>query len=327
VAAAESVTGWMLRHQIPLYLGALVVGAASGLLVPGVGGPFAEFVTPALMLLLYAMFLAVPFRSLGAAFGDLRFLSAVLVLNFAVVPVVVFTLSRFVASDNALLVGVLFVLLTPCIDYVIVFTRLAGGAAGHLLAVTPVLVVAQLLLLPIYVTAFAGSEIARLIAIGPFLEAFVLVIAVPCAGAALTQWAATRLTPAGALIRASDAAMVPLMMGTLALIVGAHVHAIVDGWQLLLTVVPLFVVFLIVMPVIGAMVGRLWRQDMAASRAIVFSGATRNSLVVLPLALALPEPLAAAALVVVTQTVVELAGMVVYVRLVPRLVRARRSRR
>ena len=47
---------------------------------------------------------------------------------------------------------------------------------------------------------------------------------------------------------------------------------------------------------------------MAAARAVIFSGATRNSLVVLPLALVLPDHLALAALV--TQTLVELVGMV-----------------
>ena len=50
-----------------------------------------------------------------------------------------------------------------------------------------------------------------------------------------------------------------------------------------------------------------------------FSGATRDSLVVLPLAPALPDRFALAAVVVVTQTLVEVVGMVVYVRVVPRL--------
>ncbi|KOV68074.1 hypothetical protein ADL00_14920 [Streptomyces sp. AS58] len=44
-------------------------------------------------------------------------------------------------------------------------------------------------------------------------------------------------------------------------------------------------------------------------------------LVVLPLALALPDSLAVAAVVVVTQTLVEVIGMVAYVRLIPRLMR------
>ena len=48
-------------------------------------------------------------------------------------------------------------------------------------------------------------------------------------------------------------------------------------------------------------------------RAVVFSGVTRNSLVVLPLALALPGAYALTPLVVVTQTLVELLIMVVMV--------------
>ena len=57
-----------------------------------------------------------------------------------------------------------------------------------------------------------------------------------------------------------------------------------------------------------------------AARALVFTGATRNSLVVLPLALALGDDYALTAAVIVTQTLVEVLGMVVYVRVVPRLV-------
>lgn len=61
--------------------------------------------------------------------------------------------------------------------------------------------------------------------------------------------------------------------------------------------------------------------DVPASRAVAFSGATRNSLVVLPLALALPTGYELAAAAVVTQTLVEVVGMVVYVRAIPRLIR------
>lgn len=82
---------------------------------------------------------------------------------------------------------------------------------------------------------------------------------------------------------------------------------------------PFYVLFLVVMAFAGLGVARLFRLDAHAGRAIVFTGATRNSLVVLPLALALPDALAVAAVVVVTQTLVEVIGMVVYVRAVPRL--------
>ncbi len=90
---------------------------------------------------------------------------------------------------------------------------------------------------------------------------------------------------------------------------------------------PVYVAFLVVMAFAGFGVGRLFRLDVPAARAVVFTGATRNSLVVLPLALALPDRFAIAAAVVVTQTLVEVVGMIVYVRAVPRLLPAERAGR
>jgi ACR3 family arsenite efflux pump ArsB len=52
----------------------------------------------------------------------------------------------------------------------------------------------------------------------------------------------------------------------------------------------------------------------------VFSLATRNSFVVLPLALALPAPWQAAAVAIVVQSLVELIGLMILLRLVARLV-------
>jgi hypothetical protein len=49
-------------------------------------------------------------------------------LNFVIVPPVAFGLSQLAPAGRAVELGVLMVLLTPCIDYVIVLTPLAGGS-------------------------------------------------------------------------------------------------------------------------------------------------------------------------------------------------------
>ncbi|WP_309970542.1 bile acid:sodium symporter [Arthrobacter oryzae] len=335
----------MERHQIGLYLAAIVAGGAAGFLAPGSGAVLERAINPVLGLLLYATFLGIPFASLGRAARDVRFLAAVLVLNFAVVPLVAFGLSRFVAGDQALLVGVLLVLLTPCIDYVIVFTGLAGGASDRLLAAAPVLMLVQMVLLPVYLLIFVGPGLVSAIDSSPFVQALVWLIIVPLALAALTQWlarregdpaavgppavgrlfrtAAARLLHAGVagrrVMAAMQALMVPLMMATLAVVVGSQIVGVRQELGSLLAVVPLYAAFLLVMVPLGLLAARAARLDVPATRAVVFSGATRNSLVVLPLALALPEPLALASLVVVTQTLVELVGMVAYVRFLPLL--------
>lgn len=317
---------WMERHQIALYLVAILVGGAAGFLAPGSAGVVEHSIYPVLGLLLYATFLGIPFSSIGKAARDLRFLATVLVLNFVIVPVVVFGLTRFVAGDQALLVGVLLVLLTPCIDYVIVFTGLAGGASDRLLAAAPVLMLAQMLLLPVYLLVFVGPDLVAAIDPAPFVEALVVLIMIPLAAAALTQALAHR-APLGRLIMAAmQALMVPLMMATLAVVVGSQIVGVGQELGSLLAVVPLYAAFLLVMVPLGLLAARQAGLDVAATRAVVFSGATRNSLVVLPLALAFPGPLALAALVVVTQTLVELIGMVLYVRFLPMIVRTETNR-
>nr|WP_269208182.1 metalloregulator ArsR/SmtB family transcription factor [Corynebacterium glucuronolyticum] len=125
---------WWERWQIPLYLAALVLGALIGLAAPATAPAFEVAINPVLMALLYATFLSVPLTKVGQALRDGRFLAGLTVLNFLIVPVVVYLLSRFVADDQALLLGVLLVLLAPCIDYVIAFSGLADPARLRLLS-------------------------------------------------------------------------------------------------------------------------------------------------------------------------------------------------
>lgn len=314
---------WMERRQVLLYVAALVVGAGAGLLAPALAGPAELAITPALGVLLYATFLGVPFARMGQALRDGRFLATVLVLNFVVVPVVVWALSRIVAHDRVLLVGVLFVLLTPCIDYVIAFTGIAGGAKDRLLAAAPLLMVAQMLLLPLQLWLFVGPEFVQRIDLAPFAEAFVLLIVVPLAAAGLTQLAAARTHWGTATQSVVSGAMVPLMMLTLALVVASQLAAVGARIGSLALAVLVYVLFAVLMVPIGALAGRIARLDVPARTAVVFSGVTRNSLVVLPLVLALPAAFDLAPLAVVTQTLVELVAMVVLVRRVPALLRRR----
>lgn len=312
---------WMERQQVALFVAGLAIGAIIGLAWPAFAHPAELAIQPMLALLLYATFLGIPFGRIGQAFRDWRFLATLLVVNFALVPAIAWLLSRIVAHDQVLLVGVLFVLLTPCIDYVIVFAGLAGGDEEKLLAATPLLMLTQMVLLPLYLWLFVGAEFVESVEFAPFVEAFVLIIAVPLVAAALTQLAAARWRIGKMVERIALGAMVPLMVATLAVVVSSQIAGVSAEFGSLLLAVPVYVLFAAVMVPVGILAGRVAGLDAPGRRAIVFSGATRNSLVVLPLVLALPAAFDLAPLVVVTQTLVELVAMVVFVRLVPKVVR------
>lgn len=310
----------MERHQVALYVLAIALGGVLGLAVPSAGSTLEHLINPALAALLYVTFLQVPARTLLAALRDGRFMAAIVVINFVVVPLVVAAMFVLLPADQAIRIGFLLVLLCPCVDYVIVFSGLAGGDSQRLLAATPVLLLAQMALLPLFLLLFLGSDLAGIVEVGPFVEAFVVLIVIPLALAWGTQWWAARHPSGERLSAGASTTMVPLMMLVLAIVVASQLPKIDDSLGQVARVVPLYVLFLVVMAVAGLLVGRAFALDVPARRAVIFSGATRNSLVVLPLALALPAGLELAAAVVVTQTLVEVLGMVIYVRVVPRLV-------
>ncbi|MGW1816488.1 arsenic resistance protein [Streptomyces sp. NPDC002125] len=312
----------MERHQVAVYVGALAVGGLGGQVAPGAGPGLEHAISPVLAVLLYVTFLQVPAADLLRSLRAGRFLTAALVVNFVAVPLLVAAMFPFLPADQAVRLGVLLVLLAPCVDYVIVFSGLAGGSSRRLLAATPLLLLAQMILLPLYLFLFMGSGLADVVEPGPFLEAFLLLIVIPLALAWLTQAWAARRTAGRKAADAMGTTMVPLMAATLLTVVASQIPKLGDSLADVGRVVPFYVLFLLVMAFAGRAVARLFRLDAPDGRAVVFTGATRNSLVVLPLALALPDSLAVAAVVVVTQTLVEVIGMVVYVQAVPRLLPA-----
>ncbi|WP_374216296.1 bile acid:sodium symporter [Frankia sp. R82] len=324
--AVDRVGAVLERWQVRVYLVAIGVGVVVGLVLPGAGPGFGPAVSPLLAALLFVTFRQVPAVELARSWRDGRFVAAVLVVNFLVVPAVVAALLPLLPDERALRLGVLLVLLCPCVDWVVVFGGLGGARRAQLLAVTPVLLVVQLVLLPGYLGAFLGSALGDVVRVGPFLWAFALLLVVPLALAWTVQAVLVR-RPRGrfaGVVAATDVAMVPVLAATLVAVIASQVPRVRGGGGdgglgEVARVVPAYVLFAVVMVGAGVAVARLFRLDAPAGRGVVFSGTARNSLVVLPLALALPDDLAVAAVAVVTQTLVEILAMVVCVRVVPRL--------
>jgi ACR3 family arsenite transporter len=228
------------RNQIPIYVASLVLGASVGLASPAAGSALEPAIYPVLGILLYATFLQVPFGELRRSFTRGQYMAAVLTVNFLVVPVVVWLLARLVPQEPAILLGVYMVLLTPCIDYVIVFTGIGGGEDGLVLASTPALMLMQMLLLPLYLWLFMGAQLIEAVNAGPFLEAFFLLIVLPLGLAITTEsWAKRR--PGGASQRWMSAVAwlpVPFMALTLLAVVASQIPEIKPAHEV--WVLPIF---------------------------------------------------------------------------------------
>ncbi|ODT81450.1 MAG: arsenic resistance protein [Pelagibacterium sp. SCN 64-44] len=305
------------QHQIGLYFAAVLAAALAATLAPALGA-LETAINPALAVMLFATFLQVPLAELGRAFRQLRFMTALLIANFVVIPLIVLLLAQFLPPNPLVHLGVMIVLLAPCIDYVVTFSHLGRADARGLLAATPLLLGMQMLLLPVYLGVMLGTDSRDLIQIEPFVHAFVWLIAVPLLLAGLVQfWARTGRT--GAHISDFLGLLpVPATALVLFIVICAVVPQLDAARESAFQVVPIYIAFAVVAPIAGLIVGHLFKLPAAGTRAVAFSAATRNSLVVLPLGLAVPGAVPVLPAVIVTQTLVELLSELVYVRLVPK---------
>lgn len=311
---------WLEHHQVTIYFAALVLGGCSALMLPATS-LLEGAISPALALMLYVTFLQVPVSRLGSAFTHGRFMLCLLLTNFLIVPLLVTVLTQFIPDRPMLMLGVLLVLLSPCIDYVVTFTQLGKGDSRLLLASTPVLLIVQIMMLPVYLHLLLGENIAQRVRSGPFIHAFLWLIALPLCLAAFTQYLSRRTTLAGKITERLGILPVPATAMVLFIVVAVMLPQSAQAIPDALNALPVFIAFAFLAPMCGWGMAKLFRLEPAAGRAVAFSGATRNSLVVLPLALAIPGAFPVLPAVIVTQTLTELIAEILYIRLIPRLLR------
>jgi ACR3 family arsenite efflux pump ArsB len=135
----------------------------------------------------------------------------------------------------------------------------------------------------------------------------------------LCQLWAARNGAGGRVTEALGLLPVPATALVLFIVIAAVVPQLGPALATVLGVAPIYAAFAVITPLLGWGIARLARLDAPAGRAVAFSGATRNSLVVLPAALAVPGAIPLVPAVIVTQTLVELIASLIYIKLMPRL--------
>jgi arsenite transporter len=308
----------LAKHQVLVYLAAILLGLATGTAFPASGAILEPALWPVLGVLLYATFTQVPMAHLGEAFADSRFMAAAVVGNFVAIPIVVLVLMAAVPDDPAIRLGVLLVLLVPCTDWFITFAQLGGGDAKRAIAFAPLSLLLQILLLPLYLWVFLGAHLAVTISEGDVLWAFAGLILVPLLAAYLTEKWAEKDKRRAALPERFTWLPVPLLAVVVFIIAASQVGIVMGSGELLLRLLLVFIAFLFVAGMLARLLSTLFRLPVPQGRVLAFSFGTRNSFVVLPLALALPASFELAPVVIVFQILIELFGMAAYLWWIPK---------
>ncbi len=322
------MTNGIEKYQIFIYLGAVLGGLAAGTLFPERAAVLETVLWPALGVLLYTTFLQVPMARIREAATDGRFLAAAVTGNFVIVPLVVWALLGILPDDPAVRLGVLMVLLVPCVDWFVSFTQLGGGDTGRAIAFSPLALLLQMMLLPIYLWLFLGGDVALGLAGGRMVVAFAGLILLPLGVAALTQKWAAKDARRAARLGGAGRISIALLALVILLVAASQVDIVLGAMSLDLVggLMAVFTLFLVGGGVIARLLARLFTLPVERGRTLAFSFGTRNSFVILPLALALPGGFELAAVVIVFQSLIELFGMIVYLWWVPQVLFPRRVR-
>ncbi|UNM95248.1 arsenic resistance protein [Ignatzschineria rhizosphaerae] len=306
------------ERQTQLYAGIILMAVIIGQNFKDSLTFLPQLIPLSLGFLMFSMFAQIPFLSLKRAFSHPQFFVALFMSNYVVVPLIVWMLLHSFSPDTTLKIGIILVLLTPCIDYVVVFTKLGKGDAALMLSVTPFLFFTQIILLPLYFWFFIGSETLEIINIKSLLSTFLYMIVIPFSLAMLLQLGATKTTSFQHLLKLSAWFPVPLMALVLFLIIATQIPLITANLEQISAIIPLYILFMVIAFMSALLIGKLMSFPREEIRTLIYSTGTRNSLAVLPFAFALsPDIAGIVAAVIVTQTLVELVGELIYTKMTP----------
>ncbi len=253
-----------------------------------------------LMLLLFVLFLTVDLKRLRKAFENIRFTAAAIFINFIITPFLAYILGLlFFANALDIRMGLLMLLVTPCTDWYLVFTALSKGNVELNMSILPINLVLQMVLMPVYLFIFFGSEIQM--DIGGLLQSILLVLLTPFLLALFCKRIIRNKPGAKAWIeRQSDPLQLLFLCLAVVVMFATEGDSLLANPQLLFRLfMPLLVFFAVVFFFAQGM-GRLLKFDKKDMIALHFTTLARNSPLSLAIAAAtFPErPLLSLSLVV-----------------------------
>ncbi len=139
-----------------------------------------------LCIMLYGIFLEVPLKNLKKSFKNIKFSSTSIMINFIWTPIFGYFLGNLFLNGNMdIFIGFFMLILTPCTDWYLIFTKIAKGDLNLSLSILPINLILQIVLLPIYLIIFFSNNNA--INYSNLVYSLIIVIVIPFLSAQITK--------------------------------------------------------------------------------------------------------------------------------------------
>ncbi len=296
---------------------ATVLGLGVGFVFPSIGSISSGIVYVMLIGLMFGIALGTPLKSVARSFKNLRFFAVALGLNFVMVPVIGFALALVFLDANPLIfVGFILYVVNPCTDWFLVFTNMAKGDVPMGLALLPINLVLQILLIPVYLWMFAGTVVP--FQLTSLVETIVVFIILPFLLAYITnrlmihtkgeEWKDQRLSSLPMAVQTLTLAAVVFFM------FASQTEVITSNFGPILAVLIPVMLFFLLTYLIAQVVSRKLRIRYGECALLTCTTIARNSPLALAIAFGLfpDQPLIYVAIII--GVLVELPVLVVIVR-------------
>lgn len=143
-------------------------------------------ITIFLCLMLYGVFLEIPLNELKNSFRNVKFTITSLIINFIWTPLFGYFIGSILLKGNLdVLIGFFMLILTPCTDWYLVFTKMAKGDLSLSLSILPINLILQIILLPVYLIIFFST--GNVIDYTQLAYSIIMVIVIPFIASQITK--------------------------------------------------------------------------------------------------------------------------------------------
>ncbi len=272
-----------------VHAGLLLISAFLGLLLGSVTDVFdgcGSLIEPFLMVLLFFVFVCVDLTSLKRSFCNTRFSFSALLLNFVWTPVFAYLLGLlFFNSDLDVRIGLVLLLVTPCTDWYLTFTKLSGGDVALGSSILPINLVLQIVLLPVYLIIFFG--VSADINVVDLLKEASFVVIIPVVAAAVFRHVSNKVHAGRKLRDVFESNTDEIQLAVLCFVIffmfSSNSGYVTDNYHTVLALIVPLIMFFFANYLISSLIGKGVGLVRDETTSLIFTTVARNS----PLALAI----------------------------------------
>jgi ACR3 family arsenite efflux pump ArsB len=277
----------MAKLQPLIIIAAALAGILLGRLSPAIASHASLFIEIFLMILLFFVFLAVDIREIRRSFANIRFSLAALAINFVWTPAFAFVLGRlFMAGKIDLQTGFIMLMVTPCTDWYLIFTGMAGGNVSLGSSLLPLNLILQIALLPAYLLLFMGDAVA--FSAGSILASIVMVLVIPLVSANAVKLMIGKLPLRekfeAAVAAYSDGLQLAFLCLAVMAMFASQGSLMLENPGLFASIFPPLIIFFIVNFLLALFAGRALKLPFKDAIPLIFTTSARNSPVSLAIA-------------------------------------------